>query len=200
MAYMHLFKRYSPLSTIRGQIFLAFAVMSGLTAAIGGYEVVATSAARRVVINTYDRPLMSINFARAASLAFSQMENELLKTQVSGNDKHDVAKFEDLTQNLFEDLAVAKQRAMSPEAVGVAQNVRELAQRWVGTATMKAEKQDSAAAHSELANLSNEIIEELDKLIELTAEDGFHERQRSLAELSRVTSTSLAYSGFAVLL
>jgi hypothetical protein len=77
--------RFLPLKTIRGQIFFAFCAMSGLTGALGAYGIYATTIAHRIVVDTYDRPLMAINFARSASVTFTQMENQLLAARLAAD-------------------------------------------------------------------------------------------------------------------
>ncbi len=176
---------FNPLRTIRGQIFLGFFAMSALISALGGYGIYTTSRANRIVVDIYDRPLMSINFARSASVTFAQMENELLQARLTGGAQAPLPELDQLSDGFFGDLTVAEQRAMSAAAVETAVEIRRLVQEWLGTvraATRDGWFSDSAAPV--LTTLSKDITKAFDRLIELSAEDGFRERRRSLAEIS----------------
>src|SRR5688500_11640184 len=59
--------------TIRGQILVAFLLMSTITAALGVYAVFGISRAGTLVTKTFDESLMSINYARAAAADFAAM-------------------------------------------------------------------------------------------------------------------------------
>jgi len=52
----------------------------------------------------------------------------------------------------------------------------------------------------QLVALSEQIMDEFDRLIELTAEDGFHQREQSLRELGRIRKVNLTCSLLAMLL
>ena len=60
--------------TIRGRILIAFLAMSMITAALGGYAALGIRRAGVLVTKTYDESLMSINYARAASADFADMQ------------------------------------------------------------------------------------------------------------------------------
>jgi signal transduction histidine kinase/HAMP domain-containing protein len=176
--------------TIRGQIFLGFVAMSVLTGALGSYGIYATSRASRIVADIYDRPLMAINFARSASSTFSQMENDLLQARLAGNASassgplEPSALFEQLADSFFGDLTVAKERSISASAAATAVEIRGLVQEWLATVrgVTKGDRALGNAAPDAMA-LSKKILRKFDHLIELTAEDGFRERERSLGEI-----------------
>ena len=193
--------RFRALRTIRGQIFLGFCTIGVLTGALGGYGIYATTVSNRIVADTYDRPLMAINFARAASVAFAQMENQVLQLQLTQDATPAIAKLKSLTTTFFEDLAVAEQRSMSQPALAIAVTLRRLAETWVAAVAASTQNDHipESVGHG-LAALSDDIMEKFDRLIELTAEDGFRERQRSLSELGRTTVISITYSLLALIL
>ncbi len=168
---------FNALRTIRAQIFIGFVAMSILTGALGAFAIYATSRAGHIVVDIYDRPLMAINFARSASSTFAQMENDLLRSRLSGApaDAETPLALDQLSQNFFEDLSVAQQRSMSAPAAETAVEIRQLVQEWL-TAVRGTTSGDTTA-------LSKKILQQFDRLIELTAEDGFRERQRSLGEI-----------------
>jgi len=166
---------FKAIRTIRAQIFIGFVAMSTLTGTLGAFAIYATSRIGHIVVDIYDRPLMAINFARSASSTFEQMENSLLHSQLSDNSANGESRLTQLSQNFFEDLSVAQQRSMSAPADETAAEIRQLAQEWLAVVR--------GAAPDEKMALSKTIDKQFDRLIELTAEDAFHERQRSLGKI-----------------
>jgi signal transduction histidine kinase/HAMP domain-containing protein len=194
-------RSFQPLATIRGKIFLAFCAMSVLTGAVGVYGIFATTVANRIVVDIYDRPLMAINFARSASSIFAQMGNQLLQARMTGDIATMRAKLKSLSSNFFDDLGVAEQRSMSPGALAAAHKVRGLARDWLAAVEAATDERGLAStAGVLLVALSEQIMDEFDRLIELTAEDGFHQREQSLRELGRIRQINLTCSLLAVLL
>jgi signal transduction histidine kinase/HAMP domain-containing protein len=193
---------FHPLRTIRGKIFLAFCAMSVLTGAVGVYGIFATTVANRIVVDIYDRPLMAINFARSASSIFAQMGNQLLQARMTGDIATMRAKLKNLSSNFFDDLGIAEQRSMSPGALAAAHKVRGLARDWLAAAVEEAmdERRIASTPGVHLVALSEEIMDEFDRLIELTAEDGFHQREQSLRQLGRIREINLTCCLLAVLL
>src|SRR5260221_8094395 len=107
-----------PLSrSIGAKIFGAFVAMGLITGALGFYGLYVLAAAGAIVVDTYDRPLMAINFARSASLTFMQMDKEVLRrrivvpTQQAGIDK----RIEELTASFFEDHVVADNHSLAAD-------------------------------------------------------------------------------------
>ena len=149
--------------------------MSVLTGALGGFGIYATSRAGHIVVDIYDRPLMAINFARSASATFEQMENDLLQMRLSGGALDVDTPFDKLAENFFEDLSIAKDRSISAPAAETAVEIRQLMQEWLAAVRGPTPGDTSA--------LSRKIVQNFDRLIELTAEDGFRERQHSLSEI-----------------
>lgn len=158
--------------------------MSVLTGALGAFAIYTTSRAGHIVVDIYDRPLMAINFARSAASNFAQMESDLLQARLSEPTGGADTPLDQLAKNFFEDLSIAKERSMSPPAAAAAVEIHELVQQWL------------AAAHGgtpdDTTRLSKKILNQFDRLIELTAEDGFRERQRSLNEIGATLVVGIA--------
>src|ERR1700679_2840973 len=60
--------------TIRGKIMLAFTVLAMITGALGVYAVKSVVESGRLVVRTYDKPLMAISYARLAQADFNALE------------------------------------------------------------------------------------------------------------------------------
>src|ERR1700722_3766175 len=68
--------------SIGAKLFGAFVATALLTAALGRYGLYVLWAAGAIVADTYDRPLMAINFARAAEYDFAEMDKEELRRSI----------------------------------------------------------------------------------------------------------------------
>src|SRR5207248_5686005 len=101
-------------ASIGATIFGAFVAMGLLIAVLGGYGLFVLQSAGGFVVELYDRPLMAINFGRAASLDFAEMDKELIRRGTAApQDQAPIdAKIEHLARTFGEDLAVAAARSL----------------------------------------------------------------------------------------
>src|SRR5438105_3413107 len=122
------FKGPTQRHSIRGVLFAAFATMGLITGALGGYGLHVLKASGKIVADTYDKPLMAINFAREASLNFAQMENLELRRKVAPASSHDEIdeSLRDHTKTLFDDLAVVEERTTADDEHKVIGEIRQL--------------------------------------------------------------------------
>jgi len=72
--------------------------------------------AGNVVKNTYDRPLMAINFARSAGQVFSQLEIEALQQSLESQSEFKAEEMGSALTRFKEDLAIAKERSIAQRA------------------------------------------------------------------------------------
>lgn len=188
-------------TTIRAKLFFALAAMSLLTVALGLYSYFAISSAGRIVVHTYDKPLMAINFARASSLNFMQMNNALLQWQLSKN--RDPAAFRAKQDRLigyfFQDLEIAENRALTDRSIRVIQEIRDLAKQWIGLEKRVIENFNIDLLR-QIDALSDKIIGRFDVLIELTAGGGFVEREKAVKQISRFEYFGIAAAVTALIL
>src|SRR5689334_5270833 len=121
------------ITTIRGQIFLAFLAMTMITAGLGVYVAQGITTAGLLVDNTFDKSLMSVSYARAAAAEFASMQAVLtrrwLMTDLPDREELD-QRIEALSSSLDEDLAIAAERAQSPRAAAAARAVRAAIDTW----------------------------------------------------------------------
>jgi diguanylate cyclase (GGDEF)-like protein/PAS domain S-box-containing protein len=170
-------------ATIRGRIFIAFLIMTSITAALGGYSALGIQNAGRLVSRTFDESLMSINFARATSADFAAMEatfaRRWLATEPELQRQLD-KKMEELNATLIEDLGIAAERSHSPRAAEAAKRVADAARSWnvVSARLIRDAKQ---ANWLELDQFSDTVNQQIDLLINYTAGQGFTYRQSARA-------------------
>ncbi|HEY5302101.1 MAG TPA: hypothetical protein VIJ55_15605 [Acetobacteraceae bacterium] len=98
------------LLTVRGKILIAFVLMSAIAACLGLVALRGIGAAGGLVVRTFDRSLMSIDYARAAAADFAQMQAALARREGA----HDQRVQQDLDRQtdtlaamLGEDLGIA---------------------------------------------------------------------------------------------
>lgn len=158
--------------------------MTVLIAGLGGYSLVSIGSAGDVVTDTFDRPLMAVNFARSASQRFSALELESLRP--SDPDEPE-AYFEWLAEEFTEDLQVARERSISLQADEYFDDVVRDFAVWqarershIGTEFQAPEGDD----------LGLQIEENLDIIVELQANESFRNRETAIATMSRIRQFS----------
>src|SRR5258708_6518608 len=184
--------------SISVKIFGAFVAMALMIGALGAYGIYVLSVAGNIVADTYDRPLMAINFARSASQIFTQMDKEVLRRgTVPPENRADIDRHIDqLSRSFADDLAVAEERALSAQEGGIIQKIRNLVGQWNGL--LHAQAAETAAP--QLYRPAEDIIGEFDRLTELTAEHGFIERRQGISAISRFQYISMGAALLAFLL
>ena len=180
------------LISVRSKLFFSFLAMTILLASLGGYAFHSISTTGAVVKNTFDRPLMAINYARSAGQTFTQMELAL----VNGEDRESLAE----TLEMFRsDLSVAKERSISERAAPFFEDVESLTAKWAKIAMANpAVLLNSERAQQ--AELADEIENNLDIIVELQTNESFRNRESALEEVSNVESYSLWATGLALTL
>lgn len=169
--------------SIGAKIFAAFLAMSLMIGAIGYYSYTMLDAAGKIVIKTYDGPLMAINYSRSASLTFLQMQKTLLEKKlapVSQSARYD-QQLDDLTKTFYEDIAVALERSDGPDERAVIGEITSLMNSW------------SAIRHNPPTEFSEEtfqkidqrIIERFDFLVELNTGHSFVSRRMAISSIAR---------------
>ena len=182
--------RFHP--SISATIFGAFVAMGLLTAAVGGYGLFVLQRAGGFVVDLYDRPLMAINFDRAASLDFVEMDKELIRRTIAGEEERREidTRIETLAKNFKEDLAVAAARSRYDDEKAVIAEIGELVGRWNELRLGGV----SRATGGDLDRLTGRIIERFDALAELATDHSFVERRKVVRSIG-----FFKLSGFAAL-
>jgi signal transduction histidine kinase len=167
-------------TTIRGQIFAAFALVTVVVAIVGLYAAYGMREAGHMVVRTFDMPLMAISHARLAKSQFEELRYRTLKRQVSGLDPAADAAADaaigELLDELKQDLAIAAQRSISPEGKSSAARIAEMITAW---RAVYAHGRDADAG--ELARLDQRIEREFNVLVNIAAGDAFRWRQSAIA-------------------
>jgi signal transduction histidine kinase len=181
--------------SIRFQLLLGFVELVVLIALLGAYGAHAIESAGNIVVETYDRPLMAIDFARAASLDFAEMRNVLLQAQRNPDSATLRAKLAAETKDFFDDIEVAEERLLTPRERALARDIEARVAAW--DKRRAAREQASAVG---LEDFDTQIQKQFDLLVEYAAESSFLERQRSVDAIGTSRSLAILATAFAILL
>jgi signal transduction histidine kinase/HAMP domain-containing protein len=183
-------------ASISLMIFIAFVAMGIITGAVGAYGLFVLSAARGFVINTYDGALMAVSYARAASLDFVRMENELLRSQMASPAQRAGLsdRLDGLAKSFTDDLSVVEERSSTSDERAIIAEIRALTERWNKLG------RDTAPDLAERDAIAERMVNRLDMLVELTSDSSFIDRHHTTNEMAEFTYTSLAGTSLALLL
>jgi signal transduction histidine kinase len=182
-------------NTIRGKILLAFSALAAITGFLGLYAVSSVVESGRLVVHTYDKPLMSISYARLAVSSFTSMQLALARRQLSADPDQRAmldARIDELARELDQDLAVAQERSSSARAAAVAHDTARVVAEWNALRRQLLAGSADGADWTVLDNHAAIVIDDFDRLVELTAEDGFRDRERSLVSIETYRRLSIA--------
>jgi signal transduction histidine kinase/HAMP domain-containing protein len=182
-------------SSIGSRLFIAFVAMGAITAGLGAYSVYVLSSARVFVADTYDRALMEVSFARTAALDFNRMDKELLRrAQAPHGEIPEIdRRLDQLATSFGEDMNVVDERFELPGGKAVIDEIRRLAGQWNA---LRAGAADPAALHA----LSERILERLDMLVELTADNSFVARRQVVDTMTRFSYVTIGATLIGLLL
>ncbi len=162
-------------NSIGTKIFAAFAVMGLIIGGLGGYGYVVASEAGHMVVETYDGPLMAINYARAASVDFVQMQEAMLQRKLAPASHYRSidGNLDDLTATFDDDLGVAAQRSTATDEQKILARIKRLVAKWTAARKTSGEAVDMDA-------LSAQVLDQFDMLIELNADHSFIGRRQAV--------------------
>ena len=166
-------------------------MLAALTAFLGLYAINSVGESGRLVVETYDKPLMAISYARLALSNFMAMNLALAEPVDTAEVEH--KSIDQLADEVAEDLAVAEERSTSKQAADVAHLTAIAVGNWRGLLTVH-------ASRDVLDARTHEILKNFDTLVELTAEDGFKRREQALVSIRLYRSLTIAAALAAVLL
>jgi signal transduction histidine kinase len=174
--------------TIRGKIMLAFTVLAMITGALGLFAVNSVVESGRLVVRTYDKPLMAISYARLAQADFNALELaiERLARDPSTKDVPD-NRVGDLDHAVRADIKVSEERSATLTSAAAAQSATQAFDAWRATRDAPPSVNQREALREQTAR----VLESLDLLGELTSDDGFRDRERSLALIARYRQLSI---------
>ena len=175
------------LVSVKAKLFFGFLAMTTIIFLLGGYAFISIGNAGDVVEDTFDRPLMAINFSRSAGQVFNDLEIEVLKqTTGPGSDAPlDVATIALLIERFQDDIAVARQRSISTKATAFFDTVDEQFVVWKSLRGVFAD--DKSSSDFLRANdVASDIKEQLEIIVELQAGEAFLAREAAIENMAAI--------------
>ena len=190
------------ITTIRGRIWLAFFSVALITTSLGVYASFGIERAGVLVEKTYNQSLMSISYARAASADFSAMQAQFARRASA---KDDVAReladatIETLYKSLTDDILIAGERSQSPRALEATEQARLAAVQWHDAIQRQPRGEVGDAAWADLDTSATKVGDDIGRLINYIAGDGFIYRQNAKSlvrgdSLLNAFGTALAFA------
>lgn len=169
---------------VASKIFFGFLAMTLMLVALGGYAFHSIESASEVVEETYDKPLMAINFARSASQKFSELE--ILKLNALNDESTDTA-FEEISSNFLSDLKIAKERSIAQKADTFFEAVETDFRKW------KAHEQKAiflGQTERKRTVEAKKIGDNLEIIVELQTNQSFRNREYAIQTMQRINKLS----------
>ena len=189
--------------TIRGRILLAFLMLSGITGLLGGYAALGVISTGHLVDKTYDRSLMSINYARAAAADLAMIQAAVARARLASDPEERQAletRIDALVQSFEEDIGIAAERAQSARAAAEAAQAKEAVTYWLAARREFGKGQQTTDIWQALDAHAATAEQHIDLFINFTAGDGFSYRQAARAMVARDVRLSIAATLFAIAL
>jgi two-component system cell cycle sensor histidine kinase PleC len=189
--------------TIRGKILLAFGALATITFLLGMAALHSVGGAGDVVVESFDRPLASISYARFALAKFTAMQTLLAQRQPKAPPSrrfeldHRMAR---LAQETGTYLRLAVSHATSARVIAAAEETAANVALWDATQHAFDTRAEGQHDRAGLTQLGDVILEDFERLVELTAEDGLSARQRALSTIDDFRRLTLLATLLALLL
>lgn len=180
------------LVSVKQKLFAGFFAMTLLMAGLGAYALISIDNAGQVVTDTFDRPLMAINFSRSASQTFKALELESLRRDYADTSSDTINQ---LRQRFRADLAIARERSIAPRANSFFDQVEQDFEIW----NDHNQTQTEANSGSDDSDLRARTIEEnLDIIVELQTNESFRNRESAINTMEQLRNFT-AYALFSAL-
>ncbi|NKB19466.1 MAG: HAMP domain-containing protein [Alphaproteobacteria bacterium] len=192
--------------SIKQKLFIGFGVLILLSLVQGGIAIKESKGIGQLVTETYDKSLMSINFARSAQSNFL-LTDRLVAAAIQNPD---LAKNPDTLEGITEsseavgeDLDVAKERSVKKRSLELIDKVVGQNEAWLETATeglkTLAESKDRGAdlivLQKSLSGQSKAVLEAIGLLIEYASEDGYVFSQEAKKQVDLTVLLSMIAAG-----
>ena len=195
--------------SVRLKLFFGFAILIAFSALQWGWAIKESKGLGQLGADTYDKSLMTINFARSAKANFLIAEGMIHKASgdsASGLGGIDIEEFTDITDEVVGDLEVAQERVGTERSTALIDKLMALTTAWQEKAIAGFEKlaeadgaaQDAEQLQTALNEEAEAIREELILLIEYASEDGYLFRQKAMSDVEAAVLHNIIATGAVV--
>ncbi len=170
--------------TIRRKMLLAFLAMAAIMAVFGWSAVRSIKLSGALVVEAFDRSLMSVNHARAAQAGFTALRADLAEALAMPTRSRDGLdeRLAVAGEAVLEDLTLARGRVLSADSVAAIDGTIDAVTEWLALARAAVLLPTSVPTH---APAVSRVIDAFELLINFVAGDAFRGRQQSLATIER---------------
>ncbi len=190
--------------SLRSRLLLGFLSVVLLATIAGVNSIYSVSRLGELAIDMYDKPLMAINFARAAQTDFLRARSALRQAAGQGEeadtDPRDEA--ESAYEDLVDNLDVVAERAYEQRSVALIDETTTALGEWweKSQAGLESGEAMSPADAVAVAALDEAIAEKLDLLVEYESENGYNFRRDAAAAIDRAWWVTIGFGGAVVVL
>ncbi len=176
--------------TIGRRIALAFVVMGSITTILATYTIVGTKGAGDLVIEMFDKYVVTTNFARASVADFDRMRAEFAETR---NVKS--ATMATLHRSFRADLATAMENIPTTAMSDLGEGLRRSEQEWLTKAKdLQARGSIIARDLADLDTIARNVESQVDGLVNLVGDAAFEGRQGATHTVTRNATLAIAGS------
>ncbi|MGH6926823.1 MAG: MCP four helix bundle domain-containing protein, partial [Dongiaceae bacterium] len=190
--------------SLRSKLLFGFLSVVLLATIAGANSIYSVSRLGELAIDMYDKPLMAINFARAAQTDFLRARSALRQTTGQGGEADTDARdeAESAYEDLVDNLDVVAERAYEQRSVElIAETTAALGEWWEKSqAGIESAGTASPAVAEVVAALDEAIAEKLDLLVEYESENGYNFRRDAVAAIDRAWWVTIGFGGAVVIL
>ena len=189
--------------SLRSKLLLGFLSMVILATLAGASSIYSVSRLGQLAIDMYDKPLMAINFARAAKADFMAARYVLNAAAAAGTEADSDARdqAESAHDDLVSDLDVVAERAYSDRSTHLIEQTKAAVGDWweksQATLTPGAAP---AADRKALTALGDDIADKLEALVEYESENGYNFRGDAVATIERAWWITIAFGAAVIAL
>jgi methyl-accepting chemotaxis protein len=189
--------------SIRIKVLGVLSLILALSCGFAAYGIHGISTNGRLVVELYDGPLMGINHARAAHAALNEARLMVQQGESGEASPQAAAMFENLVKNIFEDLAVVRDRIQATK-VREGQDRAESKVRDWSNAVLKTLKPAPGGltelpATFTVRGLGQDAVASVDDLVEMVAAYGYEYRTEAEANVSAARQAMIIASAAGLL-
>jgi methyl-accepting chemotaxis protein len=190
----------SPMS-LRSKLLLGFLSIVMLASGAGANSIYSVSRLGQLTIDMYDKPLMSINFARAAKSDFMTAQYAVRDTAIAddGSDEEHRETAGSAYEDLLANLDVVAERAYSERSKKLIAEILAAIDVWWRDEQTFLESERLSVDHA-TASLDEAIANKLDLLIEYESENGYNFRRDAAAAIDLAWWLTIGLGGIVVAL
>jgi PAS domain-containing protein len=187
--------------TLQAKFGCASALIAMLAISLAAFGIRSVGATSDLIIRLYDKPLMGVNFARAASATLTQARNLTAQSRLLGPQSLAAvaSPLQQMETDIADDLRIVRERVEDGGVVNALDRAEAAIAEWSRSERMTlwppAEGLTALPMPSTADRQGAVAGAALDDLVELVAADGYSYRRRAEAEMRAANITLMAMAG-----